>query len=447
MSSPHPTRPSKDSEHEARAESALRRAIAEIPFYLKRAGPPLGARLSFAETLAKTPLLFKHQVRAALPKQWVPVGRDVKAELASGDLELVETSGSTDDRTRILWDKGWWLRQEERGMCTNSVVSRAIDGAHGAYREAILTTPACGLGVCHTGDLAFEERLDDRYLFLNMRPDPAFWKPEDMTRMIDEIERHHTVGLESDPVYLSTVARHATRTGREIDVRGFVTMTYSMTSAAHLRSVRRVIRVPLLQLYGASEVGVLFMEGDDERLHHCPWTTHVELLFSKSPTPGARGVALVVVTTMDRIAQPLVRFVVGDLVQVDRQAPSRFTTVPPLVSMEGRVQDAVLRPDGGLVTAGAIDRALAPLDGIAQYQVNQRKPDRVEVDVVAEKEARASLLTDTRASLTLLLSGLDVSVRTVTAIHAEPSGKYRLVRRHFPLDLGPFFPECEGVSL
>jgi phenylacetate-CoA ligase len=426
--------------------SALGRALSEIPFYLHRA-PPNGERTSLADTLARTPLLFKNQIRSALPKQWVPVGRDVKAELASGDLELVETSGSTGDRTRILWDKGWWLRQEERGIRTNPVVSRAIDGAHGAYREAILTTPACGLGVCHTGDLSFEERIEDRYLFLNMRPDPAFWKPDDMTRMIDEIGRHHTVGLESDPSYLSTLARHATRTGRDIAVRGFVTMTYSMSSATHLRSIRRVIQAPLLQLYGASEVGVLFMEGEDQRLHHCPWTTHVEFLFSKGPTPGAQNVALVVVTTMDRVAQPLVRFVLGDLVQVDRQAPSRFTTVAPLVSMEGRVHDAVLRPDGGLVTAGAIDRALAPLDGIASYQVNQRAPGSVEVDIVADEGARASLLGDARKSLTVLFSGLDVAVRTVTAITSEPSGKYRLARRHFPLDLGSFFPECEGVSL
>src|SRR5580692_4054048 len=441
MPSPDTDGPTRDEEHEAHARAALERALTEIPFYVKRGGSGAGTRATLADQLAATPLLFKSQVRAALPKQWVPAGRDVKAELASGDLEFVETSGSTADRTRILWDKGWWLRQEERGIRTNPLASRAIDGAHGVYREAILTTPACGLGVCHTGDLTFEERTDDRYLFLNMRPDPAFWKPEDMTRMIDEIERHRTVGLESDPTYLSTLARHATLARREIAVHGFVTLTYSMTSASHLRSIGRAIRAPLLQLYGASEVGVLFMEGEDGRLHHCPRTTHVELLFSTGRTPGAEDVALVVVTTMDRVAQPLVRFVVGDLVRVDRQSPSRFTTVAPLLSMEGRVQDAVLRPDGGLVTAGAIDRALASVVGIVQYQVNQRKPGEVEVDVVVERDAPTSLTSDVRESLASLLPGLHVTARTATAIGAEPSGKYRLVRRHFPLDLGSFFPE------
>ena len=437
----------RDSEHEARTLAALVRARRDIPFYGKRGSPSPDERGSLAEALSKTPLLFKNDLRSALPKQWVPTGRDVKAELASGDIELIETSGSTGDRTRVLWDKGWWLRQEERGVRTNPLVARAMDGDRGPYREAVLTTPVCGLGTCHTGDSTYEERVDGRYVFLNMRPDPAFWKPEDMTRMLDEIVRHETVGLESDPTYLAALARHAHRENRKVAVHGFVTLTYAMTSAAHLRPIRRVLEAPALQLYGSTEVGVLFMEGDDGRLHHCPLTTHVELVFARAETAGSKDVALVVVTTLDRVVQPLVRFVVGDLVQVDRSGESKFTTVPPLLSMEGRLQDVLVRPDGALVTAAAVDRALAPLDGVAGYQVDQRSASGVEVDVVPEAGAADSILEDVRARLELLLPGLKLQIRKATAIAAEPSGKYRLARRHFPLDLGRIFPGCEGVSL
>jgi phenylacetate-CoA ligase len=440
-------RPTPDAEHEARAVAAIRRAVSDIPFYAKRGAAPFAATDALPDVLARTRLLFKTDLRGALPKQWVPGGRNVRAELESGDIELVETSGSTSDRTRILWDKGWWLRQEERAVRTNAMASRAMDGADGPYREAILTTPVCGLGACHTGDLSLEERSEAHRLFLNMRADPTFWKPDDMTRMLDEIEHHATVGLESDPTYLATLARHAQRSGREIPVKGFTTLTYALTSAAHLRPIRKVVHSPVLQLYGASEVGVLFMEGEDGRLHHCPRTTHVEFLPVRMPTPGAKDVALVVVTTMDRVVQPLVRFVVGDLVQVDRGGPRRFTTVSPLLSMEGRIQDAVVRPDGAIVTAGAIDRALAPIHAIAQYQVNQRTPAGVEIDLVGEPSAPDSLLRDARERLAPLLEGLDVSARTTTAIAAESSGKYRLVRRHFPLDLGSLFEECQGISL
>jgi phenylacetate-CoA ligase len=447
MAEPDPTRPAPDAEHEARALASIRRAMSEIPFYARRGATRLAGPNTLEDILSNTPLLFKSDLRGALLKQWVPAGRNVKTELASGEIELVETSGSTSDRTRILWDKGWWLRQEERGVRTSPIASRAMDGAEGPYREAILTTPVCGVGACHTGDLSFAERSEQHRLFLNMRADPTFWKHDEMTRMLDEIAMHETVGLESDPTYLATLARHAERAGREIPVKGFTTLTYAMTSAAHLRPIRRVVRTPLLQLYGASEVGVLFMEGEDGKLHHCPRTTHVELVRMRRPTPGAEEVALVVVTTMDRVVQPLVRFVVGDLVQVDRGGARRFTTVSPLLSMEGRVQDAIIRPDGAIVTAAAVDRALAPLHALAHYQVNQRSPSGVEVDLVREPSAPDSLVHEARDRLAPLLDGLTVKARTATAIAAESSGKYRLVRRHFPVDLGPLFEECQGVSL
>jgi phenylacetate-CoA ligase len=159
------------------------------------------------------------------------------------------------------------------------------------------------------------------------------------------------------------------------------------------------------------------------------------------PTPGARGVALAVVTTLDRSAMPLVRFVVGDVVQVDWDGPRRFTTVPPLVSVEGRVDDALVRPDGALVTAGAIDRAIGDVEGLVLWQVNQRTPERAEVDVVVDGDG-ARTADQVAARLRPLLEGVDVSARTTTAIPIEPSGKFRVSKRHFPIDLARTFEGC-----
>ncbi len=448
MSDPHdpPVSPRPDPEHEARVVDAIARANRDVPFYVRQSRAPIAPGASLESVLAAQPLLTKPDIRATLPKQWVPAGTDAKAALASGEIELVETSGSTADRLRILWDKGWWLRQEARAMRVHPVIAAAHAGAFGPYREAILTTPVCGLATCHAGDTPYEERIDEHRLFLNMRPDPTFWRPDDMDRMLFELTRHATVGLESDPMYLATLARHAASTAQKLDVRAFVQLTYAFTTRGHLRAIRRAYDGPLIQLYGASEVGVLFMEGEDGRLHHAPFTTHVELLPARVATPGAKDVALVVVTTLDRKAQPLTRFVIGDVVQVDRDGPRRYTSVPPLVSVEGRVQDAVLRPDGALVTAGAIDRAIGEAPGLALFQVNQRTPDAVEVDVVAEEGAEDGLVDRVRGDLAPLFEGLTVSVRTAVAIAAEPSGKFRVSRRHFGIDLGRTFEGCEGAK-
>jgi phenylacetate-CoA ligase len=439
---PQPLDPRPDPEHEARVVHAVARAHAEIPFYARRGRAPIAPGSALAGVLAATPLLTKTEMRATLPKQWVPASVDLKAALASGDIELVETSGSTTDRLRILWDKGWWLRQEDRAMRVNETVARAHAGGFGPYKETILTTPVCGIATCHVGDLPLAERIDAHRLFLNMRPDPTFWREDDMTRMLDELAGHATVGLETDPMYFATLARFAASLGRAIDVKGFAQLTYAFTTQGHLRGIRKAYAGPLFQLYGASEVGVLFMEGTDGLLHHAPFTTHVELLRAKVPTPGAKDVALVVVTTLDRQAQPLVRFVVGDLVQVAAGGPRRYTTVEPLASVEGRVQDAVVRPDGALVTCGAIDRALAGCD-VAVFQLNQRTPQTVDIDVVPEPGREGAVVEATRAALAPLLEGIALDVRTATAIAAEPSGKFRVARRHFQADLSASF---EGLG-
>jgi phenylacetate-CoA ligase len=339
---------------------------------------------------------------------------------------------------RILWDAGWWTRQETRAMRTNTLVAETLDGKRGEFRESVLTTPACGLGTCHIGDLPYSERVDEYLLFLNQRQDPMFWTDDEQTRMLDELGQHATLGLESDPLYLAMLARFAKAHGRTLDVGSYVQLTYAFTTSAYLRAIRGAYAGPVLQLYGASDVGVLFMEGDDGRLHHAPFTTHVELLPARVATPGAKNVALVVVTSLDRVAMPLVRYVVGDLVQLDAAGPRRWTSVPPLASVEGRLDDALVRPDGALVTAGALDRALGAVEGVRLWQVNQRTPDRVEVDIVTDGDA-ARVVEEARARLAPLLEGLELAARSTTAIPIEPSGKFRVSKRHFPLDLARCF--------
>ncbi|MFO0675076.1 MAG: hypothetical protein U0169_00950 [Polyangiaceae bacterium] len=437
------------TEHEARARESVVRALAEIPFYGRRApkapilpGDDLGA------VLAKLPLLAKRDVRTTLPKQWVAAGRDVKGELASGDLEIVETGGGATERVRILRDKGWWAAQDERAMRTNDRVAGTYDGGS-PYKEAVLATPLTGMNTCHAGDLGMAERSRGHRLWLNQRPDPTYWLAEEMDRILDEIVAFGAHGLEADPSYLALLARHATARGRSIDVPGFVSLTYGLVTTADRRAIDRVYAGPVVRKYGSVEAGVLFVEGPDGLLHHAPVTTHVELLPARVPTPGAEGVALIVVTTLDRAAQPLVRYVVGDLGQVARDTSSPTTGVPSLRTVEGRVDDALSLPSGALVTSAAFDRGLAEglasTDGILVVQANQRTRENVEIDLVlATGTDEPKVLADVRTVAARLLEGVDVTVRRTQAIAAEPGGEFRITKRHFPLDWAASFEGCEG---
>lgn len=424
-----------DGEHAARAVRAIRGALAHVPFYAKQglAAPSEDTALDGA--LAALPLLTAARIRPTLPKMWLPEGRDAKAELASGKLAVVET-GLAEARVRLLWDGAWWRAQEARALQVNATAAAALAGELGPYRDAVLWVPERGTGSCGAGDPEYEDRLEGGRLHLNSRQDPTFWSEPVMTRMLDELARHETTGLLADPFYLDVLARHAAVLGRRLDVRGFVGLTRGLTTAAHREALARVFApARTLQVYGAREAGILFVQGEDGLLHHAPFTTHVELLRAKVPTPGASDVALVVVTTLDRDVQPLVRYVLGDLVQVS-SAPSRFTTVSPLVSVEGKLDDAILRPDGALVTPGAIDRAIAAASPRA-YQVVQTEPGSVAVEVVGGSADAAA------AALAPLLEGMTVTARAATAIAVEPNGKYRISRRTAPATTYDLFEGAE----
>lgn len=410
----------RDDEHDARTARAIRAAIASVPFYAKQAIglPSDGAPL--ADTLAAVPLLTPARVRPTLPKAWLPEGRDAKAELASGKISVIET-GIGDARVRVLWDGGWWHAQERRALGVNPVAASSLAGERGPYTEAVLWVPERGTGSCGSGDPAYEDRLEGARLHLNSRQDPTFWSEAVMTRMLDELAQHGTVGLLADPFYLDVLARHAATLGRQLDVRGFVALTRALTTSAHREAIGRVFPGPVLQVYGAREAGILFVEGDDGKMHHAPFATHVELVRAQAETPGAENVALVVVTTLDRDVQPLVRYVLGDLVQV-APGPSRFTTVPPISTVEGKLGDSVIRPDGAIVTPGAIDRAMAAV-GARAYQVAQEEPASVSIEVVGASA------DDAQGALAPLLAGMTVTARAATAIAVEPNGKYRTSRR------------------
>jgi hypothetical protein len=63
---------------------------------------------------------------------------------------------------------------------------------------------------------------------------------------------------------------------------------------------------------------------------------------------------------------------------------------------------------------------------------------------VPEPDTPASLADDARARVMPLFDDVELTVRTASAIPAEPSGKFRVSRRGFPLDIARCFEGCEG---
>jgi phenylacetate-CoA ligase len=406
--------------HWLRVGEETRRMVAEVPLYRDRSVPPAdpGALRAW---LAQVPAVGKRDLRKGFPKALLRQDQDLHAAMQDERVTLLATSGTTADRLQVIWEWSWWDPQEREAMRLNGLIARSM--VRPGYREAVLTTPACGAGVCHFGSQTMIERNVDGILFFNESSDPTHWTDEECERMLREWSQFAPRGVEADPAYLAIIARAALKRGLTLPSPDFITLTYETTTRAMRRDIGRALAAPLFQLYGATEAGVLFMECEHGRLHPNERHSHIDL----EPLPGPGRLARVLVTTLGRPWMPLLRYDVGDVVRVaeSRDCPCGLKSDGPVLDrVEGRQGDCA-DVNGETVTPLMLDDAIHAALGAAvtleQWQLNG---DQLHVVDLGSRSSAAVAAEAVAALLARPIRGEQVS-----AIAPEASGKYRLVKR------------------
>lgn len=404
----------------AAASSSLRATLdhcaRHVPLY--RAIEPPRAGEDDAAALARFPVLGKEQLRRAFPHGLLPAGRTLAQALRDDGISFVGTSGTSGERVQVLWHPPWWEAQERAGYGYHRVARAAV--ARPDFREAVLTTPVCSGNLCHVGRLPFEERLDGHTLFLNQTLDPAAWSDADVRRIADELDRFAPHHLEADPAYLAHFCARIERMGRRLYQPEFVDLSYEFPSRRHVATIARQLTCPIVDSYGSTECGFVFIECEAGGWHHNAAWSHVEF----AALPGLADARLLQVTPLQSRWLNLVRFDSGDLV-VPRRAPCACGSETALASIEGRLKDCVVAAAGALVTVRAVDRALADLDGLLHWRLLQREARRFELDLVPDGVGPTPDGARAAAALATLL-GVAPAVRVVASVPVAASGKFRL---------------------
>ncbi len=186
----------------------------------------------------------KRELRRGFPKSLIRQDQDLHAAMRDERVTLLATSGTTADRLQVIWEWSWWDPQEREAMRLNARIARSMRDA--GFREAVLTTPTCGAGLCHFGSRSMAERSIDGMLFLNENADPSLWSERDYERMLREWIEFKPRGIEADPAYLAVIARAALARGVELPAPDFITLTYETTTRAMRRDIGRAIDAPLV---------------------------------------------------------------------------------------------------------------------------------------------------------------------------------------------------------
>ena len=406
--------------HWRRVSDETRQMVAEVPLYRNRPEPPADPA-TVDRWLSQIPAVGKRELRKGFPKALLRQDQDLHSAMQDEKVTLLATSGTTADRLQVIWEWSWWDPQEREAMRLNARIRNAM--AHAEFREAVLTTPACGAGTCHFGSQTMAERSIDGMLFLNESDDPTHWTDADYDRMLGEWVEFGPRGVEADPAYLALIARAALKRGQKLATPEFVTLTYETTTRAMRRDISLALDAPVYQLYGATEAGVLFMECEHGRLHPNERHSHIDL----EPMPGSAPLARVLVTTLGRRWMPLLRYDIGDVVRVaaSRDCACGLKSDGPLLErVEGRLADCS-EVNGETITPLMLDDAihglLGPDSTLEQWQL---QGDMLHVVDPASRDSAAAAALAVSSVLARPIRGEHVST-----IAPEASGKYRLVKR------------------
>jgi len=406
--------------HWRRVSDETRQMVAEVPLYRNRPEPPADPA-TVDRWLSQIPAVGKRELRKGFPKALLRQDQDLHSAMQDEKVTLLATSGTTADRLQVIWEWSWWDPQEREAMRLNARIRNAM--AHAEFREAVLTTPACGAGTCHFGSQTMAERSIDGMLFLNESDDPTHWTDADYDRMLREWVEFGPRGVEADPAYLALIARAALKRGQKLATPEFVTLTYETTTRAMRRDIALALDAPVYQLYGATEAGVLFMECEHGHLHPNERHSHIDL----EPMPGRAPLARVLVTTLGRRWMPLLRYDIGDVVRVaaSRDCACGLKSDGPLLErVEGRLADCS-EVNGETITPLMLDDAihglLGPDSTLEQWQL---QGDVLHVVDPASRDSAAAAALAVSSVLARPIRGEHVST-----IAPEASGKYRLVKR------------------
>ena len=403
----------------ARVEKLLPR-WREVPLY----------QAALRKDFSRLPLIGKRELRENFPNNFLRTGQNLAALLENKSVELEHTSGSSEERTAVLFGRGWWNEQEARVLRLNRFVAQVLD-AHPRARRATLVPPVCNGLVCFSNFTSKTARTVDSTLFVNQARIPFLLTEVELARMAEEVTEWSPVFLDLDPVHGAWFALYCERSGIKFPSVKFILCSYEFVSAVHRKILQRVFGVPVFNLYGSTETGHLLMENE-----HGEMKASLENVFYEIIEPDVRDVGDLVVTTLTNEVMPLVRYRIGDLAERCEQPYATNYLVhgrarDALRRRDGRARDALRRRDGRRVTTLEIDRCFSRMSGIAHYQLRQNETGDCDLQFIPDREVPSAeeLKSVTEQIENLLQLENKIAVSAVEKLPPLTSGKFRLTCR------------------
>ncbi len=325
----------------------------------------------------------------------------------------VHTGGTTGTPLEVLFTKA---DVQERMATLDAWRERHGVGRwvrRATFSGRIIVPPGdTGGGVART-NLALRQRLYSSFHLHGSRLEEY---ARDLARFRPEM-------IDGFPSAISMVAAHLVATGRSGSIRLRAVFTTSENLYPHQRAlIANAFDCPVRNQYASAEGAPFVTECERGALHADLRTGIIE--------PGDGGI---LVTSFTTTGTPLIRYRIGDRMDLTEGRCDCGDHNPVIASIDGREQDYVVSPERGMVGVGLIDifKKIPPV--VRQAQVDQVGPGALLVRLVPDRAAFDERYLDVlREGLAERVGrSMKVQFDLVDRIDPEPGGKVRYVKRSF----------------
>jgi phenylacetate-CoA ligase len=181
--------------------------------------------------------------------------------------------------------------------------------------------------------------------------------------------------------------------------------------------------------YASSEGAPFIFECKNHKLHLELQSGVFEVLDDNDlPTNKGR----LVVTSFTTHGTPLIRYDIGDSIELSNETCTCGNNNPLVIEILGRIDDFIYSPEVGKINLGNISNTLKGTVGIIKFQVHQNKLDELDLLLVVDP----ALYKDKIENMFLLNwrervgKNMKIKIKLVDDIPNEKSGKYRIVKNN-----------------
>ena len=364
------------------------------------------------------PILNKEDIRSNFPHNWFTP--EVKQAVELGDVEWVASSGTTSERMQIMRPKNWRFEQLEKTYSQHDTLKRCWNEQ---YTRIALTTAICSQTLCFKEDPGPEKRFIGRTLYINLSSDPQTWVKSDLERMLKEIAGYTPYFLDVDPYYLAIFLKKLKQYGllSKLVEPEAITFGYEFTTKNIRQYIKNTLAVSLLNLYGSTELGYLFMENEQGQMRLCSEQTAIELI----PLDSDKKLYSLVVSCTKNPYMPLIRYRTGDCLQMDS-----IENTSEIIRICGREKET-LTGVGGVIPQAFVDDLIHDYaTDILIYQLQELGEYKLQLcyTTMSDTPIAVQIVIELEKQIAML-AGKDCVLQYRSALSPGFSGKFSWLRK------------------